>query len=57
MDESWIDSSDYRRMKWRPRYSTNSLPIVQLQPRITMIIALDTLGNVYLTLTQANTTT
>ena len=57
MDETWIDSSDYRRMKWRPKHSTNSMPIVQLQPRISMIIAMDTLGNVYLTLTQSNTTT
>jgi len=56
MDETWIDSSDYRRMKWRPKHSTNSMPIVQLHPRISMIIAMDTLGNVYLSLTQVNTT-
>ena len=57
IDETWLDTSDYRRMKWRPKYSTNSMPIVQLAPRISMIVAMDTLGSVYLTLTQANTTT
>ena len=51
IDETWIDSSDYRRRKWRPKYSTNSVPILQLQPRISMFIGLDTLGNVYLSLT------
>ena len=57
IDETWLDTSDYRRMKWRPKYSTNSIPIVQLNPRISMIVAMDTLGSVYLSLTQANTTT
>ena len=54
MDETWLDQSDYRRMKWRPKHSTNSMPIVQLAPRISMLVALDTLGNVYLSLTQSN---
>ena len=28
MDESILDISDYRRMKWRPKYTTNSKPII-----------------------------
>ena len=54
MDETWLDASDYRRMRWRPKHSTNSMPIVQLAPRISMLVAMDTLGNVYLSLTQTN---
>ena len=56
IDESWLDASDFRRMKWRQKDSTNSMPIVQLSPRVAMIVGMDTLGNVYLSLTQVNTT-
>ena len=51
IDETWLDMSDFRRMKWRPKHSTNSNPIVQIWPRISMIIGIDTLGNVYFSLT------
>ena len=51
IDESWLDMSDYRRMKWRPKHSTNSYPIVIVQPRISIIAGIDTLGNVYFSLT------
>ena len=43
-------------MKWREYQGTNVVQSVSLQPRITLIAALDTLGNVYLSLTQANST-
>ena len=55
MDETWLDTSDYRRMKWRPINTTNSKPLYPISPTISMIVALDTLGNVYLSLTQSNT--
>ena len=54
IDETWLDMSDFRRMKWRPKYSTNSNPVVMIQPRISMILGMDTLGNVYVSLTQSN---
>ena len=54
MDETWLDASDYRRMKWRPKHSTNSMPIVQLAPRISMLVAMDTNGHEYLSLIQSN---
>ena len=47
--------SDFRRMKWRPKGCTNSVAKLQLNPRITLIAGLDTKGNVYLSLLQANT--
>jgi len=46
--------SDFRKMKWRPKHSTNSNPIVVIWPRISMIVGIDTLGNVYASLTQSN---
>ena len=54
IDETWINETDFRRMKWRPPGDSNVQSAVQLSPRITLIAALDTLGNAYLTLTQAN---
>ena len=51
IDETWLDMSDFRRRKWRPKYSTNSNPVFMVWPRISMIIGIDTLGNVYFTLT------
>ena len=46
--------SDFRRMKWQVPGTTNSFPKLEVQPRITVILGLDTLGNVYVTLAQAN---
>ena len=46
--------SDFRRMKWQAPDSTNSVACLSLVPRISMILALDNYGQVYLTLTQAN---
>ena len=55
IDESWLDTMDYRRMKWRAYGTTNSVAKKQVAPRISMIMALDTLGNLYATFTQVNT--
>jgi hypothetical protein len=50
IDETWIGMSDFRKMKWQVPGTTNSVPKLEVQPRITMILGLDTLGNVYVTL-------
>ena len=54
MDETWLNETDFRRWKWRAPGDSNVLPGVAMAPRITLIAALDTLGNAFLTLTQAN---
>ena len=41
-------------MKWRPKGSTNSIPKLSIAPRITMFVALDTDGELYLSLLQSN---
>jgi hypothetical protein len=46
--------SDFRRMKWQLPGTTNSVAKIEISPRITMILGLDTLGNIYVTLAQAN---
>ena len=47
--------SDFRRRKWRPKNSTNSVEMSSMAPRIAMILGIDTLGNAYLSLLQSNT--
>ena len=42
--------SDFRRMKWQVPGTTNSVPKLEIALRITMILGIDTLGNVYVTL-------
>ena len=55
IDESHITEVDFRRMKWQPRGSTNSIPVKQVAPRISMIVAIYNWGKVYLSCTQVNT--
>ena len=50
IDQTWLGMSDFRRMKWRPKDSTNSIPKLSMQPRITMFVGLDTEGELYLSL-------
>ena len=54
VDETWLGMSDFRRMKWQVPGTTNSVAKLEVAPRVTMILGLDTLGNVYAALAQAN---
>ena len=46
--------SDFRRRKWQVKGSTNSVPAFSLAPRVSMIVATDSLGNIYFSLLQSN---
>ena len=50
VDQTWLGMSDFRRMKWRPKDSTNSVPKLAIRPRITMFVGMDTEGELYLSL-------
>ena len=54
IDETWLGMSDFRRTKWALPNSTNSVAQLQIVPRISMIAALDTNGQVFFSLVQAN---
>ena len=41
-------------MKWRVKGTTNSVPILGLSPRLSMILAIDNTGRQYFSLTQSN---
>ena len=55
IDETWLPTLDFRRYRWCKRGVKNTLPVKDLQPKVNMIVAIDTLGNVYTSLTQVNT--
>jgi len=55
VDESWINSGDMRHMKWRKKGQTNSISDKAIQPRLSVIAAIDTEGEAYLSLSIANT--
>ena len=42
--------SDFRRMKWQCPGTTNSVAKVEVSPRVTMILGLDTMGEIYVSL-------
>ena len=55
IDETWLNTTDFRSRKWRVRGTTNSVASRNIQPRISLIVAVDTEGEVYISLTQVNT--
>ena len=50
IDETWLGMSDFRRMKWWVPGTTNSVAKLEIAPRITMILALDSQGKIYVAL-------
>jgi hypothetical protein len=54
VDETWLGMTDFRRMKWRERGDSNSVPKKQVVPRISIIVGLDTQCSVFITLVQSN---
>ena len=54
IDESWLGMTDFRRMKWVFKDQSTSMIQLQVVPRISMIVGLDSMGAVYLSLLQSN---
>ena len=46
IDETWLGMTDFRRMSWALPGRSNSVPKKNMVPRISMVVALDTLGKV-----------
>ena len=42
IDETWIGQTDFRRRKWTFLHQPDSVPFKRVQPRISLIAALDT---------------
>jgi hypothetical protein len=54
IDETWVDASDYRRRSWQMRDNPNNPSQRKVNPRVTLIVALDTDANLYCSLLQFN---
>ena len=44
-----------RHLKWRPHRFSNSVARLNVSPRISLILAMDTNGSIYWSMVQANT--
>ena len=55
MDESWLNMTDHRRRKWQMKGLSNSIPTLQVHPRVSILAAIDNFGAIYVSLSQANT--
>jgi hypothetical protein len=51
VDETWINEKDYRRRSWRRRGTANSIPVKAIKPNISMMVAIDTDGDIFFALT------
>ena len=54
IDETWLGMADYRRHHWRPYRTNYSIKMKCMQPRISMITAVSSFGDIYVSLTQSN---
>jgi hypothetical protein len=55
VDETWINEKDYRRRCWRKREKANSMAVKAISPNISLLLAIDTDGDIFYSLTQVNT--
>jgi hypothetical protein len=51
VDETWINEKDYRRRCWRKKGMANSIPVKAISPNISMLVAVDTDGDIFFALT------
>ena len=54
IDESWLSNMDLRAMKWGFKGENNNLEKKTMNPRISLIVGIDTLGNIYYSISQSN---
>lgn len=57
VDETWISGCNFQRRKWCRHGASNSMIEKQVAPRISMIAAVDSQGDMYSCFTQVNTNT
>ena len=55
VDESWLNQTRFVRKIWVPTDGAATYTDKQVQPRISLLAALDTNGKIWFALTQANT--
>ena len=54
VDESWLNTTRHLRKVWIQRDARSTFKEKQVQPRISLLLAIDTEGRMWCALTQAN---
>ena len=54
IDETWVGQTNYSRSTWQSSEYHPSEALFPVTPRISMIVAMDNCGDIYLSLMQAN---
>ena len=54
IDETWIDYVDFRRRSWKLPGQSNSIAVKQVMPRLSLIVAVSSNGDVYASMLQSN---
>lgn len=57
IDQSWLNETQFVRRCWRKRGEPNTMSQWAMNPRISVLMAIDTAGELYWALTQVNTDT
>ena len=55
IDQTWINNAQFLRRRWRERGQVNTIPEKKITPRVAMMLAIGTGGELYCSLTQVNT--
>ena len=55
IDESWINDVSGNSKTWVSQNSRNSRNIKGVSPRLSLIVAIDNFGSIYMALSQVNT--
>ena len=55
IDESWISETNFVRKTWLPANAPGTFPLAPVSHRLALLVALDSEGRIYYSLTQAAT--
>ena len=55
VDETWVNDLNYCRRVWRLKGANQTLKKIPVYPNLSMILAIDTFGNSYFSLSHART--
>ena len=55
IDQTWISQEDFHQFQWTQKRESSSLPVKSIHPRVSMITALTSNGQIYVALTLVNT--
>lgn len=55
VDETWIGQTNFRRSGWQSKFISASEKENSVTPRVSMVVALDNFGDLYLSVHQSNT--